>query len=216
MRMLRRDVLGQFAAFSLLRRESLDDPQECGDQYVWIALDSETKAVLSYRVGKRDAVSAYEFLGDLHERIAETHRCRLTTDGLEAYIPAVEEHFGADVDFAQLVKQYAHRRTDGPDWFRPSSHVVAAIPTAIVGEADFKRISTSHIERANLTVRMHLRRFTRLTNGFSKTLRHLQAAVSLFMAWYNFVRVHQTLRVTPAMEGGLTDQVWSIRELVTG
>ena len=194
---------------------TLDDPEERGDQYVWIALDSETKAVLSYRVGKRDAVSAYEFIGDLHERIAETHRCQLTTDGLEGYIPAVEEHFGADVDFAQLVKQYAHPRTDGPDWFRPSSHVVAAIPTPISGDPDFKRISTSHIERANLTVRMHLRRFTRLTNGFSKKLENLQAAVSVFMCWYNFCRVHQTLRVTPAMEAGLTDHVWTIGELLT-
>jgi IS1 family transposase/transposase-like protein len=198
-----------------MKRVKYDDPLEYGDQYVWIALDSETKAVLSYMVGKRDGVSAYEFIGDLHNRIAETHRCQLTTDGLEGYIPAVEEHFGADVDFAQLVKQYAHPRTDGPDWFRPSSHVVAAIPTPIIGDPDFKRISTSHIERANLTVRMHLRRFTRLTNGFSKKLENLKAAVSLFMAWYNFVRVHQTLRVTPAMEAGLTDHIWSIRELLT-
>jgi transposase-like protein/IS1 family transposase len=197
------------------KRLTLDDPEERGDQYVWIALDSETKTVLSYRVGKRDAVSAYEFIGDLHNRIAETHRCQLTTDGLEGYIPAVEEHFGADVDFAQLVKQYAKPRTDGPDWFRPSSHVVAAIPTPISGNPKMERISTSHIERANLTVRMHLRRFTRLTNGFSKKLENLKAAISLFMAWYNFCRVHQTLRVTPAMEAGLTDHVWTIGELLT-
>jgi hypothetical protein len=139
----------------------------------------------------------------LHQRIAETHRCQLTTDGLEGYVPAVEEHFGADVDFAQLVKQYARPRTDGPDWFRPSSHVVAAIPTPISGDPEMARISTSHIERTNLTVRMQLRRFTRLTNGFSKKLANLRAAVSLFMTWYNFCRVHQTLRVTPAMEAGL-------------
>jgi transposase-like protein/IS1 family transposase len=196
------------------KRLTLADPEERGDQYVWIALDSETKAVLSYRVGKRDAVSAYEFIGDLHERMAEQHRAQLTTDGLEGYILAVEEHFGADVDFAQLVKQYAHPRTDGPDWFRPASHVVVAIPTPLIGDPDFKRISTSHIERANLTVRMQMRRFTRLTNGFSKKLANLKAAVAVFMAWYNFCRVHQTLRVTPAMEAGLTDHVWSIGELL--
>ena len=195
------------------KRLKFDDPIEFGDQYVWIGIDSETKAILSYFVGKRDAVSAYEFIGDLSRRIVG--RCQLTTDGLEAYVPAVEEHFGADVDFAQLVKQYAHPRTDGPDWFRPSSHVVAAIPTPISGDPDFKRISTSHIERANLTVRMHLRRFTRLTNGFSKKLENLKAAVSLFMTWYNFCRVHQTLRVTPAMEAKLTDHIWTIRELLT-
>lgn len=194
------------------KRLKFDDPIDFGDQYVWIGIDSETKAILSYYVGKRDAASAYEFMGDLSKRIVG--RCQLTTDGLEGYVNAVEEHFGADVDFAQLVKQYAHPRTDGPDWFRPSSHVVAAIPTPIIGDPDFKRISTSHIERANLTVRMHLRRFTRLTNGFSKKLENLKAAVSVFMAWYNFCRVHQTLRVTPAMQAGLTDHVWTIGELI--
>lgn len=197
------------------KRLKPDDPEERGDQYVWIALDSETKAVLSYYVGKRDAVSAYEFIGDLSQRTAEQHRCQITTDGLEGYIPAIEEHFGADVDFAQLVKNYAPARTDGPDWFRPSHGVVSAIPTPIIGDPDFERISTSHIERANLTVRMQMRRFTRLTNGFSKKLENLKAAVSVFVAWYNFCRVHQTLRVTPAMEAGLTDHVWSVRELLT-
>lgn len=197
------------------KRLKYDDPADRGDQYVWIALDSETKAVLSYYVGKRDAVSAYEFIGDLSRRIAEQHRPQLTTDGLEGYIGAVEEHFGADVDFAQLVKNYAPARTDGPDWFRPSHRVVSAIPTPIIGDPDFSRISTSHIERANLTLRMHMRRFTRLTNGFSKSIVNLRAAVAVFMTWYNFCRVHQTLRVTPAMEAGLTDHVWSIRELLT-
>ena len=196
------------------KRLKVGDPIERGDQYVWIAIDSETKAILSYYVGKRDAASAYEFIGDLSRRIAEQHRPQLTTDGLEGYIDAVEEHFGADVDFAQLVKQYAHPRTDGPDWFRPSSHVIAAIPTPISGEPEMRRISTSHIERVNLTVRMSLRRVTRLTNGFSKKLVNLQAAVALFVAWYQFCRPHQTLRVTPAMEAGLADHVWSLRELL--
>jgi IS1 family transposase len=168
---------------------------------------------MSYRIGKRDSVNAYEFMEDLSRRIV--NRCQITTDGLEGYIAAVEEHFGADVDFAQLVKQYSAPRTDGPDWFRPSSRVVAAIPTPITGNPKMERISTSHIERANLTVRMHLRRFTRLTNGFSKKLANLKAAVAVFVAWYNFCRVHQTLRVTPAMEAGLTDHIWSIRELLT-
>lgn len=197
------------------KRLTAKDPAERGDQYVWLALDSQSKAILSYRVGKRDGLNAYEFVEDLSQRIAEHHRFQLTTDGLEGYVPAVEEHFGADIDFAQLVKQYAKPKTDGPDWFRPSSHVVTAIPTPIMGDPDEKRISTSHIERANLTVRMHLRRFTRLTNGFSKKLENLKAAVAVFVAWYNFCRVHQTLRVTPAMEAGLTDHVWTIGELLT-
>jgi len=195
------------------RRLTVNSPVEWGDQYVWLALDSEAKLIMSYRVGKRDGLNAYEFIGDLSKRIV--NRCQITTDGLDGYIPAVEEHFGIDVDFAQLVKQYAPPRTDGPDWFRPSSQVVAAIPTPITGNPKMERISTSHIERANLTVRMHLRRFTRLTNGFSKKLSNLKAAVAVFVAWYNFCRVHQTLRVTPAMEAGITDHVWTLRELLT-
>lgn len=196
------------------KRLKPEDPAEYGDQYVWLALDSEAKLIMTWRVGKRDAINAYEFIGDLSQRIADTHRCQLTTDGLEGYIDAVEEHFGADIDFAQLVKQYAQPRTDGPDWFRPSSHVVAAVPTPIMGNPKLSRISTSHIERTNLTVRMHLRRFTRLTNGFSKKMANLQAAVAVFVAWYNFCRVHQTLRVTPAMEAGITDHVWTLSELL--
>jgi IS1 family transposase len=198
--------------FKKQRRLLPGDPQEWGDQYLWLALDSEAKLILSWRIGKRDHLNAYEFIEDLSRRIV--NRCQLTTDGLEGYIPAVEEHFGADVDFAQLVKQYAPPNTKGPDWFRPSSHVVAAIPTPIMGNPKMKRISTSHIERANLTLRMQLRRFTRLTNGFSKKLSNLKAAVAVFVAWYNFCRVHQSLRVTPAMEAGLTDHVWTLRELL--
>ena len=211
-RFVQADEIWTFVQKKQKRMTPKDNPAERGDQYVWMALDSETKAVLSYYVGKRDDLSAYEFMGDFSSRV--TGRFQLTTDGLKGYVPAVEEHFGADVDFAQLVKNYAPARTDGPDWFRPSHQVVSAVPTPISGDPDFARISTSHIERANLTLRMQMRRFTRLTNGFSKKLDNLKAAVAVFMAWYNFCRVHQTLRVTPAMEAGLTDHVWSIRELV--
>jgi hypothetical protein len=112
-------------------RLTLAGPDDYGDQCVWLALDSAAKLIMSRRVGKRDAINAYEFIGDLSERMSPTHRPQLTTDGLEGYVNAVEEHFGADVDFAQLVKQYAQPRTDGPDWFRPSARVTAAIPTPI-------------------------------------------------------------------------------------
>lgn len=158
--------------------------------------------------------SPYEFVQDLSRRIAEQHRFQLTTDGSEGYVPAVEEHFGTDIDFAQLVKNYAAPRTDGPDWYRPSHRVVSAVPTPITGNPKIARVSTSHIERMNLTVRMQLRRFTRLTNGFSKKLANLKAAITVFVAWYNFCRVHQTLRVTPAMEAALTDHIWTVRELL--
>lgn len=213
-RFVQADEIWTFVQKKQKRLTMKDNPAERGDQYVWIAIDSETKAVLSYYVGKRDGFSAYEFIGDLNKRVTAQHRFQITTDGLEGYVPAIEEHFGADVDFAQLVKRYTTPNTSGPDWFRPSK-VVRAIPTPISGDPDFSRISTSHIERANLTVRMHLRRFTRLTNGFSKKLENLKAAVSVFMAWYNFCKVHQTLRVTPAMEAGLTDHVWTLLELLT-
>ncbi len=191
------------------------DPAERGDQYLWIALDSETKLVMTYHVGKRDGLNAYTFITDLNRRIVPHHRFQITTDGLEGYVPAIEETFGADVDFAQLVKNYAPVRTDGPDWFRPSARVTSMEKILVIGDPKPERVSTSHMERANLTVRMQLRRFTRLTNGFSKKLVNLQAAVAVFMAWYNFCRVHQTLRVTPAMEAGLTDHIWTVRELLT-
>ncbi|MGH9385440.1 MAG: IS1/IS1595 family N-terminal zinc-binding domain-containing protein [Vicinamibacterales bacterium] len=196
------------------KRLTSDDPTERGDQYVWLGMDSDRKLIIAHHVGKRDHVNAYEFIGRLGLRIAPAHHFQITTDGLEGYIPAVEETFGSDVDFAQLVKNYAKPATDGPDWFRPSSKVISTTKVPIIGSPKASRVSTSHIERANLTVRMHLRRFTRLSNGFSKTLANLKAAVAVFVAWYNFCRVHQTLRVTPAMECGITDHVWSVRELL--
>ena len=188
-----------------------DTPAEWGDQYIWMAIDSETKMVLSYLVAKREGTSAYDFIRDLSERV--TGRFQLTTDGLRSYVPAVEEYFGADIDFAQLLKLYGTSGGEGPEWYNPSK-VTATIPITISGDPKIERISTSHVERANLSVRTHLRRFTRLSLGFSKSLDHLKAAVALYMAFFNFVRVHQTLRVTPAMQAGLTDHIWTVQELL--
>ncbi len=196
------------------KRLKFDDPVAYGDAYLWLAFDADTKAVLSFRVGKRDGVNAYIFIGDLSRRIAEHHPFQLTTDGFEPYPPAVEEHFAGDVHYAQLIKLYSTPNTSGPDWFRPSK-VIGVRPEVVMGEPEFDHISTSHVERMNLNVRMHLRRFTRLTNAFSKSFEHLKAAVSLFVVWYDFCRVHQTLRVTPAMECGLTDHVWTVKELLS-
>ena len=195
------------------KRVRPDDPLEYGDAYVWIALDSETKAVLSYYVGRRDGQSGYEFIQDLSRRIVG--RFQFTSDGHDVYPQAIEEHFGADIDFAQLVKNYMPTRTDGPDWFRPSARVVSATPKLISGNPKLAQISTSHIERANLTVLMQLRRFTRLTNGFSKKIDNLKAMVDVFFVWYNFCRVHGTIRMTPAMESGWTDHIWTVKELLT-
>jgi len=188
------------------------DSGEWGDAYVWMAIDSETKLVLSYLTAKRDAVSAYEFVRDLSERV--TGHFQITTDGLKGYIPAIEEYFGASVDFAQLVKMYGASGGEGPEWYEPS-YVKSTAPTVISGNPHPARISTSHIERANLSVRTHLRRFTRLSLGFSKSLAHLKASVDLYMAFFNFCRVHQTLRVTPAMQAGISDHIWTVQELLT-
>ena len=168
--------------------------------------------MISYLVGKRDAECANRFVRDLSERISG--RCQVTSDGFKPYINAVEEAWGADVDFAQLIKIYGAPDTTGPGWYGPPKVIdTASVP--ISGNPDMDRVCTSHVERLNLYVRMHLRRFTRLTNAFSKKLTHLKAAVSLFMAWYNFCRVHQTLRVTPAMEANLTDHIWPVEELLS-
>ena len=177
------------------RRLKADDPAERGDQYVWIAMDSESKAILTFYVGKRDGNGAFVLMDDLRRRVV--NRCQITTDGLDSYPAAIEAAFGSQVDYAKCIKNYAAPRTAGPDWFRPSAKVISVEKFVVAGDPDVSRISTSHMERANLTVRMCLRRFTRLTNGFSKSLVHLEAAVAIFMTWYNFCRVHQTLRVTP-------------------
>jgi transposase-like protein/IS1 family transposase len=188
-----------------------DHPQEWGDAYVWMAIDADTKLVLSYLVGKRLAENADEFIRDLRDR-TEGH-FQITTDGLRWYVLAIEEHFGADVSFAQLVKVYGAPSTEGPEWYSPS-HVKAIVPVPVSGNPDPRRICTSHIERANLSVRTHLRRFTRLSLGFSKSLGHLTASVHLYMAYLNFCRVHKTLRVTPAMASGIADHIWTIQELL--
>ena len=140
---------------------------------------------------------------------------QLTTDGFRPYLTAVEDNFGADVDYAMLVKMYGSEKQQesGPAWYGPAK-VVAAMPVPIQGEPKAKFISTSYIERQNLTMRMQMRRFTRLTNAFSKKLPNLKAAIALHFAQYNFCRIHSTLRVTPAMEAGITDHVWTLAELL--
>ena len=183
-----------------------------GDAYIWLALDSETKLIISYHVGKRTLPHAGAFMTDLASRV-DGNRFQITTDGLDHYVPAVLENFGAGISFAQLIKQYSASESDSPDWYK-AARFVRTIPSPISGNPDEDRISTSHVERINLSVRTFLRRFTRLALGFSKSLSHLQAAVALFVAWYNFCRIHKSLRVTPAMEARLTDRIWTIGELI--
>ncbi len=156
--------------------------------------------------------TAWHFMQDLRERLS--HRVQLTTDGFKPYLNAVEDAFGADVDFAQLVKLYGRPKesAEGGDWYEPV-RVLAAMPMRVTGKPKLDWISTSYIERQNLTIRMQLRRFTRLTNAFSKKFANLRAAIALHFAYYNFVRIHQTLRVTPAMAAQLTDHLWGLDEL---
>jgi transposase-like protein/IS1 family transposase len=189
------------------------DPGEWGDAYIWLALDSDTKLIISHLVGKRDAASAHAFADDLSQRIHPRWRCQFTSDGFKPYVEAVEAAFGIDIDFAQLLKVYGKPDNAGPDWYGPPK-VIEAVPTPVTGNPKFERISTSHVKRVNLSVRTQLRRLTRLALGFSKSLDNLKAAVAVYVAYYNLCRLHRTLRVTPAMEAGLTDHVWSIEELL--
>lgn len=171
--------------FKKQARLSSQDHPDMGDQYVFIGMDADTKLVISHLVGKRDATSAYNFMRDLKDRVQG--RPQVTTDGFKPYINAVDDTFGIDVDYAQLVKLYGvpKQARESREWYPPVK-VIAAIPMRVTGNPDDRHISTSLIERQNLTVRMQLRRFTRLTNAYSKKLENLRAACALHFAHYNF------------------------------
>lgn len=187
------------------------DP-ELGDQYVFYGVDADSKLIPMFTVGKRDTQTATQFMLALQNRLQGNGRIQLTTDGFTPYLEAVETAFGGEVDFAQLVKSY-EADNPGPGRYSPP-RVKEVVSTVINGTPNPNRISTSYVERANLTMRMAIRRFTRLTNAFSKKLENLKAAVALHFAYYNFVRVHGSLRVTPAMAAGITDRVWNLEELI--
>ena len=184
-----------------------------GDVYTWTAIDADTKLIPCWHVGTRGAESAYTFIHDLAGRLSS--RIQLTTDGHKIYVEAVEDAFGTDIDYAMLVKHYSN-----PSDYRAAekryspSKFVSADKRRIVGNPDIDEVSTSYVERSNLTMRMNVRRFTRLTNAFSKKLENHMHAISLYFMHYNFCRVHKTLRVTPAMEAGLTDHIWEIEEVI--
>ena len=187
-----------------------DDRSRLGDMWTFVALDPESKLIPSYRVGKRTGTNARAFMGDLSERLA--NRVQISSDALSTYVDAVERAFGADVDYGQEVKFYDAEPVGAGRYAPPK--VVKAERIVIAGNPDQAHISTSLVERQNLTMRMSMRRFTRLTNAFSKKVENLTAAVSLHFAHYNFVRVHRTLRVTPAMEARVSNRLWSLDELV--
>lgn len=179
-----------------------------GDVWTWVAMDAETKLVPSFMVGRRDAESAKMFIDDLASRLA--NRVQITTDGNKVYFEAVEGAFGCEVDYAMLVKMY--ESTQEETRYSPAT-CTGCKGTPITGNPDREYISTSFIERQNLTMRMGMRRFTRLTNAFSKKIENHAFHLALHYMYYNFVRIHKTLRVTPAMKAGVTDHLWSVEEI---
>ncbi len=180
-----------------------------GDVWTWVATDADTKLVPSFMVGNRDVATARHFIDDLASRLA--FRIQLITDGHDAYLEAIENAFGCDVDYAMLIKIYGS--TQEETRYSPAE-CIDCVVKPIAGDPDFDRIATSHIERQNLTMRMSMRRFTRLTNGFSKKIQNHAYALAIHYMHYNFCRIHKTLRVTPAMEADLTDHVWTIEEML--
>ncbi len=194
------------------KRLTPTDGRDKGDQYVFVALDATRKAIISYAVGKRDGENTNAFAADVRARVV--NRPQISSDAFRPYVEAIELAFGIDCDYAQIVKQYEGE--PGPDAARRYSPgwVVGVRKQRIVGRPIKSRVSTSYVERSNLTIRMQSRRFTRLTNAFSKKLENHKAAVALYVAHYNLCRIHETLRMTPAMALGVTDHIWTIGELI--
>jgi len=185
-------------------------PEYAGDVWTWTAICADTKLIATFAVGGRDTQTAIEFIDDLRERLA--NRIQLTSDGHRPYLTAVDRVFGADVDYAMLVKIYG---SDPVVEKRYSpAKCIGAKRERVIGNPDPAHVSTSYAERHNLTMRMHTRRFTRLTNAFSKKVENHAAAIALHCMYYNFVRIHQTLKVTPAMAAGVTDRLWEMSDLV--
>ena len=188
------------------------DQEGAGDVWTWTALDSENKMIISWLVGGRDSDYTLEFMDDLKSQLA--NRVQLTTDSHKAYLEAVEDAFGGDVDYAMLIKLYGEASEKGNEKRYSPAEWTGSKKKNIAGNPDYDQISTSHVERHNLTMRMGMRRFTRLTNAFSKKLDNHCHALALYFIYYNFVRIHKSLKVTPAMEAGVSNRLWSVEDIV--
>ena len=203
--------------WSFVYAKDKNAPQEmkingkAGDVWTWVGIDADSKLVISWYVGNRSVASAIPFMEDIAARL--THRVQLTTDGFGAYLDAVDNAFEFKVDYSQLIKLYGKDPTKVEKRYSPAE-CIGTRRIKIIGDPDPKHISTSYIERQNLTMRMHMRRFTRLTNGFSKKIENHCYAIALHFVYYNFVKIHKTLRVTPAMESGLTKRLMEIEDIV--
>jgi IS1 family transposase len=181
-----------------------------GDVWTWVGIDADSKLIVSWAVGGRDAGTAYGFIQDLAKRLSR--RVQLTTDGHRPYLNAVEDNFGSEIDYAMLVKLYGRDR-ESEAHYSPAE-CIGCREVVVSGNPDPKHISTSYVERQNLTMRMHMRRFTRLTNAHSKKIENHIASIAIHYMHYNFCRRHETLRVTPAMEADIADHIWSIEEMI--
>jgi IS1 family transposase len=188
-----------------------DDPQY-GDVWTFCAIDADTKLVPSFKVGKRNAATANAFVGDVASRLK--NRVQLSSDALRAYVEAVELAFGADVDYAQIIKTYGPEESHSPERKYSPSEFVSVEKRPVIGSPDMRLVSTSYIERLNGTTRLHMRRLTRLTYAFSKKLEHFEAAVALHFAYYNFVKSHRSVRMTPAMAAGIEKDFCTVEDLV--
>lgn len=185
-------------------------PERAGDVWTWTALDRDSKMIVSYLVGGRDSEYANAFMQDVADRLA--NRVQLTTDGHRAYLNAVEGAFGADVDYAQLVKIYGET-PESEKRYSPAE-CIGARKEPVTGRPDKAMISTSHVERQNLSMRMHMRRFTRLTNAYSKKFENHCHMVALYTVWYNYVRMHKSLKMSPAMAAGVSETLWDMADIV--
>ncbi len=208
-KILQVDEIWSFVGCKELNASDEQKQNGCGDSWVWVAIDADTKLIASWHLGKRNANDAYVFIFDLKKRLA--NRVQLTSDGYQAYLQAVDMAFDGQIDYSMLIKQYG--LPTGPDTRYSPPVCIGARKRRVNGQPDMERASTSFVERQNLTMRMSNRRFTRLTNAFSKKFENHKCSLALHFMHYNFCRIHQTIRCTPAMEAGLADHVWSLEEI---
>jgi IS1 family transposase len=206
------DELWGFVGKKQVRTSQTDRRAGLGDVWTFLSIDPATKLMPSFLVGKRDHYHATAFMEDLAGRL--TNRIQLSTDALNAYADAVERAFGAEIDYAQIVKEYASPGREDQRKYSPAE-LVAVYKSAITGDPNPSKVCTSYIERANLTVRTHCKRLARLTLAFSKKLENFKAAIALHLAYYNFVKTHGTLRCTPAMEAGIEKSAWTVSDLIS-
>ena len=210
----RRVQVDEIWSFTYAKQKNVETakaaPEGAGDTWTWTGLDADSKLIVSWLVGPCDAGSAYTFVEDIAARLAG--RIQLTSDGLRLYLDAVEAAFGADVDYSQLVKLYG-ATVENETRYSPAT-CLGCVAKAVTGDPDPKHISTSYVERQNLTMRMSMRRFTRLTNGFSKKIRNHVHMVALYTVFYNWTRIHKTLRTSPAQAAGLTERLWDMSDIV--